>query len=205
MAPQAEPARRVAALVLAAGASRRLGQPKQLVPHASGQSLLAHTINTAVAAGAAPVTTVLGAHADVIRQQLPVLPPSVSLVEHAGWAEGMGTSIAHGLRSLLAAHPAIDAVLILVCDQPALDAALLKSFIARSATEPSAIIVADYGPDRGPPVLFPLTDFPALLALTGDTGARAVIRQHLDRVRLLPFPSGALDLDTPADLARLRG
>lgn len=191
----------LATLLVAAGASRRLGQPKQLVRH-RGRPLLAHTLDVALAAGGAPVTVVLGAHADLIRAQLPPLPAGVTFVENPAWAEGMGTSIAHGLQTLLAAHPATTGVLILVCDQPALDTALVKDFITRATVEPAAIVVADYGTGRGPPVYFPQSCFPDLLALRGDLGAKAVLRHHAQLVRTVPFPEGALDLDTPGDLAR---
>ncbi len=191
-----------AALVLAAGASRRLGQPKQLVPH-RGRPLLSHTVEAALAAGFTPVTVVLGAQGDVIRRQLGTPPSAVSFVENTDWAEGMGSSIRAGLRALLDAHPATTGVFILVCDQPALDAALLQQFRQRAIASPASIWVADYGTGQGPPVFFPRSCFDELLALQGECGARSVIRSHSAHVQRIAFPDGDLDLDTPADLARL--
>lgn len=185
--------------MLAAGASRRLGRPKQLVRH-KGATLLERTVNAAVHGGADPVVVVLGAAADTIQPQLPIFPKSVRFVRHARWAKGMGTSIACGVEALVATDPTVRAVLILVCDQPRLNPAVLKRFLAEARVNPGKILLADHGAGRGPPVLFPRRYFGELLKLRGDTGARGIHRNHPEAVATIPFPGGAFDIDTPADL-----
>ena len=192
---------RVGAVVLAAGASRRLGRAKQLVTH-KGQTLLAKTIAAACDAGIDTIVVVLGAAAAEIRDALPPLPLHVHFVVNERWPEGMGTSIASGVRQIVALDPTLEGVMILVCDQPALDAAVLKNFLHAAAADRSCIHLADFGSGRGPPVIFPSALFDELFALRGDSGAREVHRRHATIVRAIPFPGGAIDIDTPADLDR---
>jgi molybdenum cofactor cytidylyltransferase len=192
---------RVGAVVLAAGASRRLGRAKQLVT-LKGQSLLARTIGAACDAGVEPIVVVLGAAAGEIRDALPPLPVQVHSVVNECWSEGMGTSIACGVRQLVALDASLDAALILVCDQPALDATVLRTFLHAAVVDRASIHLADYGSERGPPVIFPSAFFDELLALRGDSGAREIHRRHADAVHTVAFPGGAVDVDTPADLDR---
>lgn len=194
-----EQGRRVGAVVLAAGGSRRLGRAKQLV-RLEGRTLLDRAITVAVESGTEPVVVVLGAEAGVIHSALRSYPDRVRFVMNERWAEGMGTSIARGVQALLEIDPEAEAVLILVCDQPALDATLLRRYLEITAAEPTKILLADYGSDRGPPVLFPRIHFDELLSLRGDTGAREVHRRHADAVRTVPFREGALDIDVPENL-----
>lgn len=189
-------------MVLAAGESRRLGRAKQLV-RLEGRTLLERAINAAVEADADPIVVVLGASAGEIRAALPLFSERVRFVVNERWAEGMGTSIARGVRALREVEPDADAALILVCDQPALDAPVLKQFLQLAAAEPAKILLADYGGSRGPPVLFPRIHFNELLALRGDAGAREIHRRHADAVRAVSFPGGAVDIDSPHDLNAL--
>lgn len=192
----------IAAIVLAAGASRRLGRPKQLVEH-GGCSLLGRAIGAALEAGAAPVVVVLGASADAIKGALPKFAGRLHFVHNPRWEDGMGTSIACGVNTLTGIEPTIQAALVLACDQPALDSEILKRFVTIAARHPGKILLADYGTGRGPPALFPRTFFDELAALRGDSGARDVHRRHPDLVQTLPFPGGGLDIDTPEDLNRV--
>ncbi len=191
----------VAAIVLAAGASRRLGQPKQLLMN-GGETLLARSIRLAYEAGAGPVLVVLGAHLESIRAVVALNDAIVVINEK--WEEGIASSIHAGLNELEAiAHDARGA-LILSCDQPRLTAAhlhaLIESFAAQ--TEPS-IVASAYARVQGIPAVFPSFAFPHLLALRGDRGARALLTQPPCPLMVLPFEGGEVDIDQPADLAEL--
>jgi molybdenum cofactor cytidylyltransferase len=192
---------RIGAVVLAAGGSRRLGLAKQLVTH-KGQTLLARTIAATSDAGIDAIVVVLGAAAGEIRDSLQPLPVHVHFVLNECWPEGLGTSIACGVRKLVALDASFEGAMILVCDQPALDATVLRKFLRATAASPASIHIADYGTGRGPPVIFPRAYFDELLALRSDSGAREVHRRHADVVRTVPFRGGAIDIDTPEDLDR---
>jgi molybdenum cofactor cytidylyltransferase len=190
-------------VVLAAGDSSRLGRAKQLVVH-EGCTLLERTIAAAIGAGADPVMVVLGARAGEIRNAIPEFTERVRFVVNIRWGDGMGTSIARGVGALRKFDPTVSAALIVVCDQPALDTAVLQRFVALAAEEPAKILLADYETGRGPPVVFPRVFFDELLALEGDTGAREIHRAHADAIVTVPFPGGAVDIDAPGDLKSLR-
>ncbi len=192
----------VAAIILAAGASRRLGQPKQLVP-VDGEPLLARALRLAKEAGAEPVIAVLGAHAELIR-------PAISfdgavLVVNDRWQQGMATSIHAGLHALATHAPESDAALILACDQPRLTADHLRSLLAVHAAKAEPSIVASaYAGTTGTPAIFPRQVFPRLLALRGDKGARALLADPPCPLIAVPFEGGEIDIDLPSDLERLR-
>ena len=113
----------------------------------------------------------------------------------------MGGSLRAGLSALLAAHSAISAVIFLACDQPLLSATTLGILIATHQQTGSAIAASEYGGALGVPALFARSMFAKLLALEGKEGARQIIHTHRDQVAAVPFPDGAVDLDTPADYA----
>jgi molybdenum cofactor cytidylyltransferase len=196
----------IAAIVLAAGASRRLGQPKQLLMH-DGETLLLRAIRLATEAGAAPVIAVLGANSELIRATVD-LANSIQVINHR-WEEGISTSIHAGLHALDEvaldeASPLSASALILACDQPLLTTnhlhALMEAFAA--AAEPS-IIASAYAGVLGIPAVFPRIAFPQLRALRGDKGARALLAEPPCPLIAVPFAGGEVDIDEPGDLGEL--
>jgi molybdenum cofactor cytidylyltransferase len=192
----------VSAIVLAAGASRRLGQPKQLLVHGT-ETLLERAIRLAGEAGAAPVLAVLGANFEIISAAVAFRPATPVFNQH--WREGIATSIHAGLDALDEAAPHAASVLMLACDQPRLTAdhlrALMESFAAQA--EPS-IVASAYAGLLGIPAVFPRVAFPHLRALRGDKGARALLADPPCALMAVPFLGGEVDIDEPADLEQLK-
>lgn len=178
------------AIILAAGASRRLGRPKQLV-RLGGESLLRRTVRAALACD--PVLVVLGSQAETMAADLAGLP--VIQILNRDWEEGMASSIRAGIRALPAGA---EAALFLVCDQIAVDAALVDRLLQARQADPEAVVTCGYGGTRGTPSLFPARCFPQLLELQGDRGARALL--HIGPVVVVSFPEGVRDVDLPEDL-----
>ena len=185
--------------ILAAGESRRLGAAKQLVRF-RGRTLLAHAVATARAAGCGPVLVVLGARADALRDEVADL--GVRVVENPAWATGMGSSVRAAVAAIEAEIPAADAILFAVCDQPLVTADLLIA-IAQAHRAGHDLVAAAYGASIGVPALFARPYFAELRDLPGDAGARKVLARHEAAVHAIPFPGGIVDVDTPADAARL--
>lgn len=183
----------IAAVVLAAGASRRLGQPKQLVELA-GEALLRRAVRMALEAGCRPVVAVVPPEHTRLAAVLEGL--EVQLCVNPDAAEGMGASIRAGVGAL---PDSADAVLLLTVDQVAVDTALLRRLLAAYPTGEGALASA-YEDQVGIPAVFPVRLFPALRRCKGDKGARDLLKG----ARTLAFPRGGEDLDTPEDLARLR-
>lgn len=182
----------VGAIILAAGCSSRLGQPKQLLQH-HGQSLVRRAARAALDAGCAPVSIVVGAAP--IETELAEL--DVAIVRNDDWRRGIGTSIRSGVEACLAAEPGLSAIAILVCDQPALDAEIIAALRANSGR---GIAAATYGGTLGVPAIFSRRYFPELRALPDDHGAKHLLQSRAHDVTAVPFPEGAIDIDTPADL-----
>jgi len=192
----------VAAIVLAAGASRRLGQPKQLVGIA-GEFLIERSLRLAREAGAAPVIAVLGANYAPICAA--VLFHDAIPVFNERWQEGISSSIQAGLRELDVRVPDSRAVLILACDQPHLTAEHLHALIDafdRQATP--SIAASAYADTVGIPAIFPRVAFPELHALGGDRGARSLLQKPKYPVVSVTFTGGEIDIDTPSDLDKLK-
>jgi molybdenum cofactor cytidylyltransferase len=173
-------------IVLAAGASVRLGQPKQLLPY-QGKTLLRHATEMALSVG--QVTVVLGAHAEQIAPTLDGLPVTIVLAND--WQEGMAAS----LRAGITAASDCDATLVMLCDQPLVTTELLEALLQE--WEPGSIVASDYGEALGPPCVFDRTYFPELLALTGDLGARKLLKKY--PCRTVAFLGGRADVDTLTD------
>jgi molybdenum cofactor cytidylyltransferase len=189
------------AIVLAAGASRRLGQPKQLLKH-DGETLLARAIRLAGEAGAVPVLTVLGANCEIICASV-AMDQAIPVINEQ-WQKGIATSIQAGLKALDIVAPDATGALILGCDQPRLTAAHLRKLIETFAAQTELSIAASaYAGVLGIPAVFPRSAFTDLRALSGDKGARALLLQSLCPLIEVPFPGGEIDIDTPAHLAQL--
>ncbi|HEY9126714.1 MAG TPA: nucleotidyltransferase family protein [Acidobacteriaceae bacterium] len=187
---------RIAAIVLAAGASRRLGQPKQLV-RAGDETLLERTLRVAREAGLREVFAVLGAHAERILKEADL---GISIaVENAAWETGMASSIHAGLRAALEQTPDLEAVMLLVCDQPRLTAAHLVRLI--DAAQEGEVVASAYGGVPGVPAVFPASAFARLMELQGDAGARRLLQDR--SVLTVAFEEGVIDVDTEEDLRRI--
>jgi len=186
-------------LLLAAGGSRRLGEPKQLVV-VDGEPLIQRAVRIALTAQLHPTVVVLGAHAAQVRAHLENQP--VMLVENPQWREGMASSIRAGLNALLAAAPETGGIVMMLADQPQLTADHLAALVAAQRTSGRDVVVSDYGDHLGPPAYFGRTHFAALGELHGDVGARALF-ESLDPLSV-PLPRiVSADLDTPEDYSRL--
>ncbi len=193
---------RFGCIILAAGASSRMGEPKQLLP-LEGRPLLLRTVEAALASAAWPVVVVLGAEAEKIRPLLARLP--VLVAENPAWAEGMASSIRTGIAMLQQFSRSLDAALIALCDQPAFTADTIVRLVARQQASGQSIAAARYHGRNAAPALFLREHFSALAALTGEEGARTLLQARPDLVASEELPELAIDLDTPADYAAARG
>lgn len=180
-------------VILAAGSSSRLGSPKQLIDW-HGQPLLRHLAQQAIATGA-PVTVILGANAEIIRPTIADLP--LTMVENPKWSDGMSTSIRLAATTIDA-----DAMLLMTCDQPHVTTDILRAIIDARTAGHHRIVASEYEGIVGVPAVFERSLFHELKQLTGSKGAKAVILRHLIETHRIPFPAGAVDLDTPDDVSR---
>ncbi len=189
-----------ALIILAAGASTRLGRPKQLLPF-RGRSLLRHAAETALASVCRPVVVVLGAGAEQLRSELSGLPVTVTL--NPAWAEGMASSIRAGLGTVTSEAHEPDSVVIMLCDQPLITAATLDQLVKVHRTENRGIVACEYVETLGVPALFSRKYFPELAGLAGDQGARKIIVKHNNNLSRIPAPEAAFDVDRLEQAARL--
>lgn len=191
----------IPAIILAAGASRRLGQPKQLLDF-EGETLLGRTLRLAKEAGAKPVLAVLGA--DFASICASVAFDDAIPVLNDQWESGMASSIHAGVNEAEVRAPECPGVLLMACDQPRLTSkhltALLNTFYQH---EMEAIVASEYAGARGVPAVFPRDAFDALRSLHGDKGARGLFIKAPCPVIGLPFEGGEVDIDQPSDLKHL--
>ena len=190
--------RQTGILLLAAGASTRMGQAKQLL-RIAGESLIQRAVKTALSTIFRPVVVVLGANREQIEPEL--LGSDILKVFNADWATGMGSSIATGLDFLLQQQPSIQQVLILVGDQPLLQTDTLAALVELQSRTQAPLVVSRYTDTLGVPALFTSALFAELTALHGAQGAKSLIQKYQDQAAVLDFPEGALDLDTPEEWA----
>jgi molybdenum cofactor cytidylyltransferase len=190
------------AVILAAGASKRLGHPKQLL-QIDGESLIRRTVRFATEAGCAPVCVVVGAHAEQITAEL--CSSGAMTFLNTKWDEGIGTSIRCGVSSLLQIGPNISNIVFLVCDQIRLSVTVLRELQSTSDAHRLDIVASEYAGILGVPAIFPREFFQELQHLRGDRGARQVIKKYAHRVKAVAFDGGNVDVDTTADLALWAG
>jgi len=179
-------------VILAAGASTRLGRPKQLLPW-QGITLLQYAVQTALTVTTQPVV-VTGANGEHLAAALD--PGQVKLVYNPNWQQGIASSIQCGLQALLNRTPQPDQVIFMVCDQPFVTAGLLLDLINEQQKSRKPIVASAYADTLGIPALFDRSLFPQLLDLQGDTGAKKIIQQHAGEVATVAFREGVYDIDT---------
>jgi len=190
----------VGLMILAAGASTRMGTPKQLLTY-QGRSLIRHITEIAIASVCQPIIVVLGANAAQIQPEVKELP--VQIIENQYWAEGMSSSIRVGLAGLKAINHNLEAVAIALCDQPWVSSQLLNQIVEAYYLTKKPIIAAEYAETLGVPALFSRTLFSELRELKSSQGAKQLIKKHIHQVFSLPFPEGIIDIDTPQDYENL--
>ena len=178
---------KVAAVVLAGGASLRLGTPKQLV-RIGGETLVERTVRICREAGCDPVVVVLGAAADQVRSACSLDDAMVVMNQH--WQEGMARSIVEGVSAL---DVSVEGCVMITCDMPA----VLPDHLRR-LTVSVEMTASAYAGRHGVPAYFPRARFPQLVSLSGDTGARDLLKS----CPAIQLEGGELDIDTPQDLKR---
>ncbi|XGV96632.1 MAG: NTP transferase domain-containing protein [Leptolyngbya sp. BL-A-14] len=191
----------VGLILLAAGASTRMGSPKQLLPY-RGRSLLRYMAEVALASNCDPIVVVLGANSDRIRPTIADFP--LHIIENNQWSEGMGGSIRTGVEQITRINQQLDAMMVMLCDQPFVTASSLHQLIEAYQLHRSQVVASAYANILGVPALFSRALFPDLLSLTADVGAKVLIQQYRDQVYAVPFPEGMIDLDTPEDYQQIR-
>ncbi len=186
----------IAIVILAAGASKRMGVPKQLLRH-RGRTLIRHAVEAALGSTCRPVVIVLGANAGEI--QLEVERPLVQIVQNPHWTEGLSSSIRAGIEALAFSADPPEAAVLSLCDQPLVCSDDIEALVTAYRSTKRPIIASEYADTLGVPALFAQPVFPELLSLTGDAGAKQVIQRNLPTVWPVPCPHAAFDLDTLED------
>jgi molybdenum cofactor cytidylyltransferase len=187
-------------VILAAGSSSRLGQPKQLLSY-RGRPLLRHAAEEALAAGIGPVYVVTGAFEELVRPSLDGLP--VSLVGNPDWVQGMSSSIRAGVTAVQQRDSA--GLILALGDQPKIEARHYRALLRRQQESGQSIVASRYGASVGVPALFTPKGFPWLLALEGAQGCKGVIIGHSEEASFLDCPEAEIDVDTPEDYRQLVG
>ena len=197
----AAPPSQVAAVVLAAGLSRRMGADNKLLLDMGGKPLLRWAGEAAAGSKASQLIVVTGHQSTKVRDVVADLDPQ--FVENPDYADGLGTSVAAGVAAL---GPGVDAVLVVLGDMPTLTATDLDRLIASFDPENGReIVVPVVDGKRGNPVLWGQRFFPDLCDLDGDQGGRALISENADAVVKVEMGAGIrLDVDTPQALAAAR-
>lgn len=181
------------AIVLAAGASSRMGCVKQMLPW-KGKTLLQHVVDELRFSELDEVVVVLGANREEIEKQ--VTFDGVDVVHNDQWKQGMASSIVTGLNHLLAKEPPLKAVLIVLSDQPLLGHVHFNTLKRIHAKSVKGIVASSYAGVAGVPVLFDRRFYDELLQLSGEQGARAVLVSNLNEVDSVDVGEKGIDLDT---------
>jgi len=185
-----------ALIILAAGGSSRLGQPKQNLLF-NGQTLLQHAVLSGKRSKCEPIVVVLGANAEKIK------PISGTIILYnKDWEEGMASSIRTAIKEIQQ-DLSVDEVIIMLCDQPFVSAALLDNLIDKQIETDKPIVACAYKNTIGVPVLFKRMLFAELLSLQGQEGAKKILKDHNSSTAVIAFEQGSIDIDTPEDYKQL--
>ena len=188
-------------IILAAGASTRLGRSKQIVPY-KDSTLLKHTIKAALDAVLGPVIVVTGANEKEITADIEQEP--VTIVFNRDHQEGIASSIKAGIEAIQQHHSDCENIILMVCDQPHINKDILQSLVKLSEGNNKPIAASAYKDTIGVPALFHKSFFPDLLSLEGDEGGKKILLKYRPSVATVSFPAGEIDIDTPGDLDALQ-
>lgn len=194
----------ISAIVLAAGASSRMGQAKAALPLGqTGQTVVARVIQTLIEGGVPSVVVVAGAHIDAVRHAMPAHEPRARVVEHAGWQQGQLSSLLAGLRAV--DDPLLEAAVVTLVDVPMVLPLTVAAVIAEWRRTRAPIVRPANGDRHGHPVIFDRSVFADLQSANPNVGAKAVFAIHKDRiVNVEVNDSGAFeDIDTPEDYEKV--
>ncbi|MDH3626778.1 MAG: nucleotidyltransferase family protein [Acidobacteriota bacterium] len=189
-----------AAILLAAGGGRRLGQIKPLLTH-HGTPLVQRAVTAAREVGCRPIVVVTGFGESQVLEVL--AGQNVLTVSNPRWERGIASSIRTGVAALGPQVGSTRSVLLLVCDQPALDASVLGRLLATHDDHADRITACEYAETCGTPAVFGVSWLDDLRSLRGDTGARQIFERAGDRLHRVVWPAGANDVDCPEDLHHL--
>jgi len=191
---------KVSAVLLAAGGSTRFGKPKQFALF-QGETFIRRIVRAAIESNCAPVVVVAAEDSVQITSELAQF--TVTIAINPDWQRGLGSSIVVGIRHAMNLAPDVDAVVLLTCDQPFVNAAVLTQLMQLRLKTGKPIIASAYAGTLGIPALFDRSCFPDLLGLEGDSGAKKVILARPPDVVSFNFPGGEIDIDTAADYEKL--
>ena len=189
---------KIGIIILAAGASKRFGEPKQLAEF-QGKTLIENAIENALATDLQNICVVLGANAEMIKSQIEKFP--VEILENKNWLDGMSSSLAVGIKFFEKDN--FDAVLVMLCDQPLIKSSDLNLLIEKYKSTKKPIVVSKYRQTKGVPAIFSKQIFPQLLQIDGDKGARKVIEENEDLLEIVEIPEAVFDIDTQTDLQKI--
>ncbi|KQT26132.1 hypothetical protein ASG22_05535 [Chryseobacterium sp. Leaf405] len=188
-----------AILILAAGNSSRLGEPKQLL-NFEGKTLLKHVVEEALKVSKS-VVVVTGSNHFQISKEIENL--QVKIIENMNWNEGMGSSIKIGVNQLLDLFPTVENCIISVCDQPFIKAPVFSELIQKQKDSQKGIVASKYSETLGTPVLFTKKYFKDLSELSGQEGAKKLLPKFKDDIAKINFEKGEIDIDTQSDYQKL--
>lgn len=182
--------------ILAAGGSKRLGHPKQLLLYRNN-TLLNHTILACKKSKAVNVKVILGAHHEKIKN---TLPEDTNWILNGVWQSGMASSIQKAVQD---GQNIYEGIILLVADQPAISDKVIELLLNTVRIHSDGIVSSRYKDGTGPPVYFSKKFFPELSELNGDQGAKILVNKYAKEVTYIPFPMGHIDIDNKNDLSAL--
>jgi molybdenum cofactor cytidylyltransferase len=185
---------RVAAVVLAAGSSTRMGRNKLLLD-LGGETLVRRAVRAAAGAGVDQVVVVLGHEESRVRAELDGLP--CTPVVNPDHAQGAGTSVRTGVRHVAAEA---DAIVVVLADMPLVTARMIATLVERYRESRAPLVASHYGDVQAPPTLYDRALFEELLSIPDEAGAKQVVRRHESETLVVAWPKSALrDIDVPTD------
>jgi molybdenum cofactor cytidylyltransferase len=189
---------KTAIIILAAGNSSRMGEPKQLMTF-KNKTFLQHIIEESKEAGLHPVICVTGYQSELITKSITGM--GASIIYNDQWLEGMGTGIAAGVKQLSLSD--VDSVILAVGDQPYVSSGLFAEMLTLKDQAGKRIVASAYAGTLGTPVLFDKVYFNQLESLQGNQGAKKIVQINKSDVCIVNFEKGSIDIDTKEDYEKL--